>query len=128
MNNLTVADQMLRSHGPTQLPSGHGESLSGRADGNGPLPHVGQGGNADHLVVVEDHVLVDVVGDADDVVLLAQVGNDLHLLVLVDLAQRIVGVVVDDGFGLLVEHGGQLSLIKLPISGCYFAFGLALKF
>ena len=60
-----------------------------------PLGHPGQGRQRDVLAVVDD-VLVDVVGQGDDVVLLAEAGDELELGPVEDLARRVVRRVHDD--------------------------------
>ena len=72
-------------------------------------------------------MLVDVVGDADDVVLLAEVGDHGDLLHGVDLAEGVVGVVEHDSLGLGGEEGLQLGGVQLPVRGGHRALGLALK-
>ncbi len=53
MDDLAVADEVARPDRPAQLPPGDGEGLSGRPDGHGALPHVGEGRHADHLAAIE---------------------------------------------------------------------------
>ena len=134
VDNLAVPEEIGRPHGPAELPPGHGERLPGAPDGDGPLPHVRKCGHTDHLAAFENlnknnfdvfsssffilsnyHMLIDVIGDAEDIVLLAEVGDHLDLLPVVDLAQWVVRVVEDDGLRLVVEHGLELVPVQLPI-------------
>ena len=72
-------------------------------------------------------MLVDVIRNAHDVVLLAEVGDHGDLLHGVDLAEGVVGVVEHDGLGLGGEEGLQLGGVKLPVGGGHRALGLALE-
>jgi hypothetical protein len=55
-----------------------------------PLSHARQGGEGD-VLAVEDDVLVDLVGDGEEVVPGADPGDRLELLPGEDLARRVVG-------------------------------------
>ena len=90
---------MFWSVGPAKLPASHRERLAGRADGDGSVPHARQLGHADHLVAVEDHVLIHVVADHQNVVLLTKVTDLFDFGVTKHLAQWVVGVVEDNGLG-----------------------------
>ena len=59
--------QRRRAAHPSHLPSGEGERLAARGDGEGALAHAGQGGQRD-VRPVEDQVLVDLVGHRQEVV------------------------------------------------------------
>ncbi len=63
-------------------------------------------------VVVEHQVLVHLVGDGDDVVLLAEVGDQLQLVVVEHLPGRVVGRVEQHEAGLGVERPPQLIGIE----------------
>src|SRR6187551_1130363 len=75
--------------GQTDAPAGGVKVLAGRTDGEGDLLHLGgQSSDAGEGDVVE--AVVDFVGEDDDLVLDADVGNLLQLLTGVDLADRVV--------------------------------------
>ena len=61
--NLTILDKMFRTVCPAKLPAGHRERFPGRSDRDRSIPHPRQGCHPNHLVIVEHHVLVDVVAD-----------------------------------------------------------------
>lgn len=78
-------------------------------------------------VKLTDHVLVDLVRYDHDVVLLGQVGHLLQLVSLVDLAERVVRVVEDEGFRLLAEERLQLVKVQPPVCGADDPLRLRLK-
>ena len=89
------------------LPAGEAEGLAGRADGDGPLPHAGEGGDRDVLDVVEGQVLVDLVGHDEQVVLLGHRGDGRELGPVEHLAGRVVGRVEEDEPGTGRDGGPQ---------------------
>ena len=72
------------------------------------------------------HVLIDVVGDDQDIVAFAFFCHHLNLRPAEDLAQRVVGVVEDEGLGLVGEEALQLFFVQLPVVRGDFALGLGL--
>ena len=70
------------------------------------------------LFAVVQNVFVDLVGDRDDVPLVAEVGDRLKLFAGKDLAGRIVRRVDDDRLGVRVEGGGQLIGIEVSSPAC----------
>ena len=90
------ADRELgRGDRPADPPASHGVGLRQRVDGDGPLGHPRQGRERDVRALVDD-VLVYVVGQGDEVVLAAEVGDQLQLVLAKDLARRVVRRVDDD--------------------------------
>ena len=84
-------DEVRRTRDPADLPPGEGERLACGADRQRPLAHPGQRGQGDvGPVVVERHVLVDLVGDHDEVVLDRHLGDRGQLLARQDRACRVV--------------------------------------
>lgn len=75
MHHLQVAQQIGRPVRPARLPAGHRERLARRPDGDRSLPHIGQRANANVPIVIVDHPLVHLVGDAQHIVLFAQIGD-----------------------------------------------------
>lgn len=49
VDDLAVADELLRPDGPPQLPPGHGERLPRRPDRDSAIPHSRQRRHSDHL-------------------------------------------------------------------------------
>ncbi len=64
---------------------------------------------------VVDDVLVDLVGDGDDVPLAAERGHGLEVLAREDRAGRVVRIAQDDRLGPVVERGGQLAEVEPPV-------------
>ena len=64
---------------------------------------------------VVDHVLVDLVGDREDVVPLAQLGDDLELAARENLAGRVVRAVEDDRLGPRREGARQAIGIEREV-------------
>src|SRR5713101_1763358 len=71
--------------------------LRDAGDGDGALGHAGQRGDRRVAEAVVDDVLVDLVGDRQEVVLEAEIGDGLELVAREDLAGRVIGAVEDDG-------------------------------
>ena len=64
--------------------------------------------------VIND-VLVDFVGDRQDVPLLAEPGNELQLFAVEHLTGRIIRRINNDGLRAVVECRGQFFFIKRPV-------------
>src|SRR6185436_21189901 len=88
--------QRRRGDGPADLPPRHAEGLADAVDGDGALPHPRAGGQGDVAGAGEDQLAVDLVGDGDDVVLAAQLGDQIQLGGGEDLAGGVVRGVEDD--------------------------------
>ena len=82
-------DQRRGGTHPSHLPTREGEGLAARGDGHRALRHAGQRGQGD-VGTLEDEVLVDLVGDRQDVVGPAQRGDLVQLVGAEHLAGRVV--------------------------------------
>ena len=51
--------------------------------------------------------------------LLTEVSNGLDFMPLEDFAQWIIGVIENNGLGLIIEKCGQFLNVQSPISGCH---------
>jgi len=101
-----VLDQLGGAHQPADAPAGGVKVLAGGADGDGDLfDFRGQGGDAGEVDVVE--AVVDFVGQDDDLVLYAEVGDLLEFGFGVDFADGVV--FWEEGSGGLV---GCVSKVK----------------
>src|SRR5256885_15095284 len=89
--------QLWIGDGVADAPARDRVRLRDARDGDGPLRHAGQGGDGDVLLAVVDDVLVDLVGDGEQVVGEAEIGDLLQLRSREDLARGIVGAVEEDG-------------------------------
>ena len=108
--------QLRRRDQPAHAPAGHAEGLGSAADGDRALLHSGQRRDRNVPAGV-DEMLVDLVRQADGVVLFAEVGDQLQLFLRVDLAGRVVRRVDDDRPGALCEGSAQLVRIERPVGG-----------
>ena len=70
-----ASDQFRRTVDPANLPAGHAEGFAGAADGHRALEHAIQRGNRHMLMPFEVEMLVDFIGDDDDIVLDAEIGE-----------------------------------------------------
>ena len=89
-------------------PAGDAEGLGQAADGDGAVVHARERGHRDVLVGVVEDVLVDLVGDAERVELLAEPGDQLQLGAAEHLAAGIVRRVDDDRARPRREGGAEL--------------------
>ncbi len=96
LGGLDGGDELPRAGRPADLPAREGEGLAGGGDRDRALRHPGQRGERDVLAAVEDEVLVDLVGDGEDVALAAVRGDQLQLGAVEDLARGVVGRVEED--------------------------------
>ena len=71
---LTAVDELGRRAHPADLPARERERLAARADRDRAVAHAGQRRDRNVLAVV-DEVLVDLVGDDEQVVLLRELGD-----------------------------------------------------
>lgn len=74
-----------------------------------------QGADTDVLIGLVHHPLVDLIRDAQDVPLAAQIRDKLQLVATKHLSQWIVRRVEDDRLGLLGEQGLHRCLVELPL-------------
>ena len=58
-----------------------------------------------------DHPFIDLIGQTKDVVLLAQIGDQLQFFISEHFTQRIVGGVQDDHLRTIAEEGFQFILV-----------------
>ena len=100
--------QGLGSAEPADLPAGGAERLAARRDRQRPLGHARQGGERDVARAREDEVLVDLVGDDDQVALDRHVGDEVELLAVEHLAGRVVRRVEQDQPGGRRDRRAQL--------------------
>src|SRR5262249_36591898 len=92
------ADGQLRvGDGVADAPTRDRVGLRDPGDGDGALGHARQRGDGNVLSAVVDDVLVDLVGDGEQVVAEGQIGDLLQLRRREDLAGGVVGAVEDDG-------------------------------
>ncbi len=98
--------QIGRGEGPADAPAGEREGLAHARDADGAFGHAGQGGNGEVLAVV-DEVFVDLVGDADDVVAAAKLGDEGEFFFREDLTGGVMGAIEDEHAGLVAEGGGE---------------------
>ncbi len=103
--------------GPADLPAGEGERLAVAGDRDRPLGHAGQGGQGDVGAPVVDEVLVDLVGDGEEIPLDADPGDGLELLAAEDPAGRVVRGVEQDQPGLRGDGGGQGVGVEGEVGG-----------
>ena len=83
----------------SESPTGHRVALGEAVKDDGPIYHVVELGDGGVRTVVI-HVLVDLVGKHDEVVLDGDLGDPLKVLVGYDAAARVVRRVDDDEFGV----------------------------
>ena len=100
---LDLVHDLLGGNGVAETPAGDGVGLAEGGAGHGALPHAGQGVHVGVLVALVDDVLIDLVHDGVDVVLDAQVCDELQLFLGEDLAAGVGGVADQDGLGALLE-------------------------
>ena len=103
--------ELRGGHDPADPPSGHRERLARARDRHGPLGHPLQRRDRDVLAFVAD-VLVDLVGDRDDVVLAAEPRDRFELGPGEHTACRIVRCVDDDGLRARAERAGELVRVE----------------
>ncbi len=108
--------QVGRSHCPTDLPPGQREGLAQGGQGHRSLPHPGQLGKG-QMLAIEDHVLVYLVGDGDQVVTSAQVGDRFHLEFGKHPPGRIVGCIDHYGPRSVVDRRLEIVDRKLELRG-----------
>src|SRR5581483_9020608 len=80
----------------------------------GALAHAGQGGQR-RVRAVEDQVLVDLVGDGEEIVAAAQLGHLIERVGGEHLAGRVVRRVEEDEAGACGDGGGQVVGIEVPV-------------
>ncbi len=101
------AHQVRRAGGPADLPAGHRVGLAHARQRERAFPHARQGGDRHVLVVVEDQVFVDLVGDHHEVVLEREVGHRPQLGAGEHGAGRVVGAVEQHEPGPGGDRGPQ---------------------
>ena len=101
--HLTIFNQVFRTISPSKLPSSYRKCLARRANGDGSVPHAWELCHANHLVIIKDHMLIDIITDHENIMFLAKITDLLDFLATEHLTKRIVGVVEYDGFSLGVE-------------------------
>ena len=101
------AHELGRAGRPADLPPGERVRLAGARQGQRPLRHPGQGRDRHVLGAVEGQVLVDLVGDHDEVVLDRHVGHRLQLLPAEHRPGRVVRAVEQHEPGARRHRGPQ---------------------
>jgi len=114
LDRLDRGHQFGRRLDPADLPAGEGERLACRADRYGPLAHAGELGDR-HVLAVEDQVLVDLVGDHEQVALDGQVRDRGDLAGGEDRTGRVVRGVEQDEPGAHRHRLGQLVQVGAEV-------------
>ena len=120
-----------RGDGPSHAPSRHAVSLRHAVDGHGAFTHAFQRGHRNVLGSVVKDVLVNLVGDSEDIELKAQIADQLQFGSRENLARGIVRSVQNDCFGVFVEGSPEFFSSKVhcrrhPAGGRNFTnFGFA---
>ncbi len=96
---------------PADLPTGEREGLAPGADRDRAVAHARQCRERDVFAVV-DEMLVDLVGDDDEIVFLRDLGDERQLLAAEDLARRVVGRVEQQQLGARRDRGAQLRRVE----------------
>ena len=97
---------------PADLPASEPEGFGRRGDGEGALGHAGQGGDGDVSGAVEHQVLVDLVGDHQQVVLDGQTGHPGQFVSIKDLAGWVMRRVEEDHSGRGTDRRDQVLRIE----------------
>ena len=99
--------------GPSDLPAGERERLAGRGDRDvrSAMPERRQR----DVLTVEHEVLVDLVGDGEDVALDADAGDGLELVAAEHLPGGVVGRVEEQETGAVADRGCQLVDVDRPV-------------
>ena len=101
---------------PADLPSREREALAVGDDGDGAIGHAGQRRHGDVTALVHE-VLVDLVGDDEQVVVDGDVGDGSELLGVEHLARRVVRGVEEDEPGAVRDRGPQLGRVEPVVGG-----------
>ncbi len=105
-----------RGDRPTDAPTRHRVGLRQRVDGDRAVFQTRNGGGRNVATrATELDVFVDLVGDDERVVALAQLGDQLQLDTGENLAGRIVRCVDDDSADTIGEGCAQLGLVNAPV-------------
>jgi len=111
-----ILDQMLGTNQVAYPPSRSVEQLTRATDSQSECRNLrAQSGNAREGHVVQ--LVVDFVGEDEDVVFDAEVADGLQLLAGEDLADRVVRCVDDDHAGALRDLAFQLLHVECPLAG-----------
>ena len=117
VGGLCAVHKLPRTGGPPDLPPREGVGLSSAGQGEGALPHAGKTGKGQVHGVVEDQVLVHLVGEDDQVVLDAHSCDDLQLLPGEDLPRGVHRGVQDDHPGALVQQRPKRVFVQGEVGG-----------
>ena len=112
-------------NGPSHAPSGHAVGLRHAVDRDGAIAHAVERDHRNVLGAVVDDVLVDLVGDGEDIEFDAQVADQFQFFAGEDLAGGIVRSIEDDGFGVFVEGAAQFFFVEGPLAGFILWAGAA---
>src|SRR5262245_47089856 len=104
--------QLRRRHRVANAPAGDRVRLGDAGDRDRALGHARQRGDGRVAEPVVDDVLVDLVGDRQEIVLQAEIGNGLQLALREDLARRVIGAVEDDGPGTRRHRATQAIRVE----------------
>ena len=117
LRTLHGRDQVRGPGGPADLPAGEGEGLARAGDRHRPVEHARQGGDRDVGVAVEGQVLVDLVGDHDEVVATGDVRDGGELALVEHASGRVVRAVQQDHPGAVGDDGLELVGVEAVV-GC----------
>ena len=105
-----------RSDGPSHAPSGDTVGFRKAIDGDRAIGHAVEARDRDVLGVVVDDVLVNFVGDGDDIELDAEIANQFEFRQGEHFAGGIVRRVQNDRLGVVVKGGTQFAFIEGPLA------------
>src|ERR1041385_9342475 len=103
----------------TNAPARHGISFRHRVYDDRSLSHTVELGHRDMfdlgVFTWIENVLVDLIGKAKRVNLLAKFGDEFHLVAIEYFARRIIRIADDNRFGVFIERRSQLVAIEAPV-------------
>ena len=97
-------DEPFRPARITDTPAGHAVCFGNAVDRNRPLGHARQRPQRDMFGPVIEDMFINLVGDCQDIIFLAQLGDELEVAARENAAGRVVRRVDDDGAGLVIER------------------------
>ena len=110
---LDAVHNWLRRDGVAKPPAGDGIRLGQARAADCALPHSGQAVHINMLVTFIDDMLIDLVHDGERVILDAELGNELQLVIGKDLAGRVRRVADQNGLCTLPERVLQHVCIEI---------------
>src|SRR5262249_43169574 len=103
--------------GPAYAPSGDAVGFGHAVDGDGAVGHSFEAGDGNVARTIVEDVLVDFVGDSEDIEFEAEVADDSEFGASEHFAGGIVGSVQDDGLGMAVESAAKFAFVEGPFVG-----------